>query len=224
MNRHWLLSSLALLFVVPNFGLTQDHTGPGALLGGVAGALAGAAIGKNNHSTAAGALIGGAAGVVTGAAVGGVMDEKERARAYQYQQQQYQQQQAIRMAHAVSIPDVLAMTRSGVSDEVIINQIRRNGMERKVDTSDVITLHKERVSDAVLAAMQQSAGPAVVSTLQPVQPVPVYSRPVIVEEYRYAPPPPYYRGYYGPQYYGPHYYRPAPPPPAAHWGISVYER
>ncbi|MCY2989695.1 MAG: glycine zipper domain-containing protein, partial [Planctomycetota bacterium] len=87
MNRHWLLSSLALLFVVPNFGRAQDHTGPGALLGGVAGALAGAAIGKNNHSTAAGALIGGAAGVVTGAAVGSVMDEKERARAYQYQQQ-----------------------------------------------------------------------------------------------------------------------------------------
>ena len=220
MKMHWLLSSLAFLFVVPNFGLAQEHNGPGALLGGVAGALAGAAIGKNNHNTAAGALIGGAAGVVTGAAVGSVMDEKERARAYQYQQQQYQQQQAIQMAHAVSIPDVLAMTRSGVSDDVIINQIRRNGMERKVDTSDVITLHKEHVSNAVITAMQQSAGPVAVSAVQPVQPVPVYAQPVVVEGYPYAPPPPYYRYYYGPSYYRPY----PPPPPAVHWGVSVYGR
>ena len=220
MKTHWLLSSLAFLFVVPHFGMAQEHTGPGALLGGVAGALAGAAIGKNNHNTAAGALIGGAAGVVTGAAVGSVVDEKERARVYQYQQQQYQYQQAIQMAHAVSIPDVLAMTRSGVSEDVIINQIRRNGMERKVDTSDVITLHKEHVSNAVIAAMQQSAGPVMVSAVQPVQSVPVYSQPVVVEGYPYPPPPPYYRYYYGPSYYRPY----PPPPPAVHWGISVYGR
>lgn len=220
MQTRWLLSSLAFLFVLPNFARTQENTGAGAVIGGVAGALAGAAIGKNNHSTAAGALIGGAAGVVTGAAVGSVVDEKERARAYQYQQQQYQRQYQQQLAHAVSIPDVLAMTRSGVSDDVIINQIRRNGMERKVDTNDVITLHNEHVSNAVIAAMQQSPGPAVVSTVQPVQPVPVYSQPVVVEGYPYPPPPPHYRYYYGPSYYRPY----PPPPPHAHWGISVYGR
>jgi hypothetical protein len=181
-------------------------------LGGIAGTLAGAAIGHNNHNTAAGALIGGAAGLVTGAAIGSAVDQKERARAYEYQMQL---QQAARL-HAVSVADVLAMTRSGVGDEVIINQIRRGGMERRIDTNDVILLHKERVSDAVIAAMQQYSAPAVQAVQAVPVPTPVYARPVIVEGYPYPPPPPpYVRYYYGPP--RPVYYGPRP-----HWGITVY--
>ena len=40
----------------------QGHTERGAVIGGLGGALAGAAIGKHNGETAGGALIGGAVG------------------------------------------------------------------------------------------------------------------------------------------------------------------
>jgi uncharacterized protein YcfJ len=210
MKTRWLLTSLAPLFLLPQWAQAQfsDHTSQGAALGGVAGALAGAAIGKNNHNTAAGALIGGAAGLVTGAALGSSADERERARAYQYQ---LQTQQAVEVRRAVSITDVLAMSRSGVGDDVIINQIRQNGVVRQIDSNDVITLHKEGVSGPVIAALQQ--GP--VAT----RPVPVYAPPVVVEKY-YVPPPYYYH----------RYCYPPPPPrpvdyhhgPGVHWGISVH--
>jgi uncharacterized protein YcfJ len=55
------------------------HTGTDALIGGVGGALAGAAIGSHSHSRAGeGALLGGAIGAIGGAIVGNEADRQER--------------------------------------------------------------------------------------------------------------------------------------------------
>src|SRR5262245_9700386 len=114
---------LVSLLIVSSFcsAIVQaQNTERGAALGGIGGALAGAAIGKNNGDTGAGALIGGAVGLITGAVVGNSMDEKTRMQAYE-------QQQIYRMRQSVSSNDVIAMTQNGVKDDVIANHIRENG-------------------------------------------------------------------------------------------------
>jgi len=71
-----------------------SNAGNGALIGGAAGAGAGAIIGHNSHGrTGSGALIGGAVGAIGGALVGGEMDreqaEQREAERYRYQDTYY---------------------------------------------------------------------------------------------------------------------------------------
>ena len=77
MRVRLLVISLIAVFTTPAFVRAQQAE-RGAALGGIGGALAGAAIGKNNGDTAAGALIGGAVGLFTGAAIGNSADERNR--------------------------------------------------------------------------------------------------------------------------------------------------
>jgi Glycine zipper len=165
------------------------HTDQGALFGGVTGAGVGALVGDSLHHPLAGAAIGAGVGALTGAAVGNGMDQVEaRNRA----------EIAARMGTApgpgAATPnDVVAMTRAGVPEEVIINHIRYHGMAAPLQAGDLIVLQQQGVSGRVVQTMQ--APPQV-----PGQPVMVQQPgPVLVGGY---PPPPYY---YGPP---PYYYRP----------------
>jgi len=54
----------------------------------------------------------------------------------------------------VAIGDVIHLTRSGVSDQVIVSRIQTNGMAQALSVDDVIALSQEGVSDEVIAAMQ----------------------------------------------------------------------
>ncbi|MFN9713001.1 MAG: glycine zipper domain-containing protein [Planctomycetota bacterium] len=54
----------------------------------------------------------------------------------------------------VTMADVLHMTRSGVSDPVIVSRIQTNGMAQSPSVDEVIFLSQEGVSDHVIAAMQ----------------------------------------------------------------------
>jgi hypothetical protein len=165
--------------------LAQHHTGRGAVIGGATGALAGAAIGEHNGETAEGALIGAGVGLLAGALLGNSMDQEEaRARAYA------QHQQAYRMSKAVSMADVVNMTRSGIGDSVMINHIRQNGVLRRIEVADVIALHQQGVSEPVIAEMQRAR----LAAAYPV-PAPVvrYERPVVVERHHYVAPVPCYR-------------------------------
>jgi len=72
-----------LLVAATGFAQTvDDHakTKKGAVIGGVAGAIVGAAIDNNrgHHSAKRGAVIGGVAGTAAGAIVGAMMDKQER--------------------------------------------------------------------------------------------------------------------------------------------------
>lgn len=54
----------------------------------------------------------------------------------------------------VTMAEVINMTRSGVSDTVIVAHIQTNGVATRPDVNDVILLSQEGVSDYVITAMQ----------------------------------------------------------------------
>ena len=75
------------------------------------------------------------------------------------------------------------MSRSGVSDNVIVNHLRRNGVARKLGTSDIISLHQQGVSELVINAMQSA--PMVAAPEQVITPAP---ERVIVREHVHVVP------------------------------------
>ena len=128
----------------------------GGLLGGGTGALIGAATGH----AGAGAAIGAGVGALTGAAIGHSQDETEaRNRALIAQQLGRQVS-----AGAVTPGDVIAMTRAGVNEELILNHIRSHGMAVPLQPQDLITLQQQGISaardrhDASLSAAGAAAG------------------------------------------------------------------
>lgn len=179
------------------------YTDKGAAVGGIAGGIAGAARGDQSGQAAGGAVVGTALGALTGAAIGDSMDaELERRQAVADARQ--------RMAQAVSTSDVMTMTTSGLSDSVIIDHIRSNGVRSALTTADIIELHENGVSERVIDTLQQeaarqAAGPAVVS-----------GTPVIVEESYIVPP------YCGPRYLRYHHHPPLRRArhPGVSWGVS----
>jgi hypothetical protein len=172
----------------------------GAALGGLTGAVAGAAIGDHNGEAAAGALIGGAVGALTGAAIGDSMDQ-EVARS----QAIIQQRMGRQIVGAVTIPDVVAMTQAGLGDSVIVTHIHANGVGQRPQAGDLIYLKNQGVSEAVINAMQQTPPPQIISAPPPVQ-------PVIVEEYYYGRP------YPSPYWHHHHHHR----RPGVRWGFTYH--
>jgi hypothetical protein len=192
MTRHFCLGLTIAVAALTMTGCATDNTGQGALLGGLFGAGAGAAIGHAAGNTAAGAVIGGVAGAATGAAIGSSKDEQDARNRAAYQQAQAQQAAAAAAA-AVSVPDVVAMSQAHVDDRVIIDRIHTRGIPAPVQTNEIIYMHQQGVSDNVIAAMETQ--PVATQMMQPVQ---YYAPPgaVIVD---------------GDYYYDrPHYYYPPP--------------
>lgn len=204
------IAALVLLALGPNSLMAQYHTDRGAVVGGLAGAIAGAGIGEHNDNAGAGALIGGAVGLITGAAIGNSMDQEEAARA-----QALQQQRAYQLSRAASIADVVAMSQNGVADDVIINHITRNGIQRRLEVDDVISMHQQGVSKVVISAMQRAPIGAPAPVLAP---APTYQAPVVVQEHYYVRPPVHYwHGY--PPYRPPYHHRPHQS--GVHWSIGI---
>ena len=183
-------------------GGCASYTDQGALTGGALGLGTGALVGHAMGNTAAGALIGTGVGALGGAAVGSAMDESEaRNRALIEQRLGHQVAPG-----AVSIQDVVAMTRAGIDETVIVTHIRSHGLAAPLQTADLIYLQQQGVSRGVVEAMQTQP----VATVQPVA-VPAYPPPVMVDGG------PYYYDCYG----RPYYYRPEP---AVGLGVSFRGR
>lgn len=194
------VSTLMLAGSFPTLAAAQSTNGQkGALLGGTAGAVLGGVIGKQNDRTAKGAVIGGLAGAVAGGLMGHQRDTQIQ-RDYEYQQAQ-QAQYAYQMSRAVSIADVVSMSNSGLSPQVIIGQVRANGVTQEIGVQEIIALHQNGVAENVIQEMQrapigapaQAAAPVFVQPRQArptviVEPTPVYYQPVPVYEYHYVRP------------------------------------
>ncbi|MEM6471656.1 MAG: glycine zipper domain-containing protein [Planctomycetota bacterium] len=205
-----LFAGLTFSFVpVSSSSLVYGQTNQqrGATLGGIAGAIAGGLIGDHNDEAGAGAAIGGVVGAVAGGVLGNAADKdailrQQRAAYYESQRQQYAQQQRVAtLQAAVTLQDVIQMSRSGLSDQVIINQVRQRGFVGQLAVSDIIALHQQGVREPVITALQ-SAGAAPqpsagsISIARPPQPVvEQYRQPPVVIEQHVLPsyPPPYYR-------------------------------
>jgi hypothetical protein len=208
--------SLAVAFSTVATGGCQapNYSRNGTILGGLGGAGIGAAIGDKNHNALPGALIGGAVGAIAGNALGQSMDQ-DRAQAQQQAYAQGSAQQAVR--GAVTPQDVIAMSRSGLSEDVIATHVRTNGMTQTLQVNDLIYLRNQGVPDSVIKAMQQapSAQARYQAAYTAAIPPPPVAAPVVVEHV-YGPgyyPPPYWHGYY-------RHYCPPPRPSHVHWGFS----
>ena len=177
----------------------------GAALGGVAGGLTGAALGDKRGNALGGAVLGNGGRCARGHAIGDSMDaEVERRQAL------IEAKTGRRMAGLVTTTDVTTMVTSGLSDDVVINHIRANGVAAPLTPGDIIEMHDLGVSEKVINAMQQTSA-------RQVMPPPVtYAAPVIVEDpYVVAPywhPRPFWPGP-GP-YHRPHRR------PGMTWGFS----
>jgi hypothetical protein len=208
MNARLMRSAALLLPLIVCWGCRSPYyADKGALLGGATGAGVGAIVGNAVGNTGAGAVIGAGVGALSGAAIGSGMDNIEaRNRAEIEARLGYQV-----AAGAVTMDDVIAMSKGGVADPLIINHIRGNGMAAPLAAGDLIMLQQQGVSADVIQAMQSVPRPVVV------QEVAVPPPPVIVEEHYYGPHP--YWGHGHPHYHRPHY----GPRPGVSWGFSYSE-
>ena len=82
MKKLFASTLTVLLFATTAFAQVDDHAKAkrGAVIGGIAGAIAGGVISnnRNGHSGKRGAVVGGVAGAAAGAIVGAMMDKQER--------------------------------------------------------------------------------------------------------------------------------------------------
>lgn len=205
MKTHWLLSSLLVLLALPGLATTQDsHPVPPPPS---AEEATDADADQMHRNPPAADTTAGVPELLPPGKTGSSPDENSRIRVYQPPQ--------IRLpAHPVSVVDAVVLTHNHVSDEVLAHLVRQYGIERPLAASDLVTLHNEGVSQAVILAMQQGPAPVVSDPAPILPPPPISARPLIIQEYRYLAPPPvrfYYHAPYRP-YYGPH------------WGVSIYGR
>lgn len=158
---------------------SMTPTEQGVLGGGALGGLTGAIVGNAVGNTGAGAAIGAGVGALAGGATGNAIEKAEhRAVAQATAQQQAEAQRQLGMT------DIVQMTQGGVSEQVIIGQIRTTGSIYTLSPTDIQWLKDNRVADAVILEMQQTSA----------RPRPVvygrHPRPVYVAEPVYVMPPP----------------------------------
>src|SRR5882724_11076720 len=130
-----------------------DNTATGALVGAGVGAASGAVIGGRNAG--AGALIGGAIGALSGALVGNAIDQQQRERVREYSPQTLVR---IDQGQPLGVADIKALAKAGVSDEVIISQIRNSRTTYHLSTAEIIDLKDAGVSERVIDVMINTAG------------------------------------------------------------------
>mgnify|MGYP001187415482 FL=1 len=168
---------------------SMTHTDKGVLGGGLIGGATGAAIGSASGNTGAGTAIGAAVGALPGGLIGNEMDQSES----KTHAEIAQVAATVPANGPLSLPQIAQMAQSGMSDAVIIGQIRSTRSMYSLTPEDLAWLKSQQVSDPVILEMQATA--------------------------TRMPPPPrvYARPYYGPEvvYVAPYY-----PPPPIGFGIS----
>ena len=190
----------------------QTNSQRDAVIGGVAGAIIGGIAGNQNDETPEGIAIGGVAGAIAGHVIGKAKDrnleeeyfyQQQAIQAAQQQQIQQEYQQAVQLQKAISIQDAIALSNSGVSPQLIINQIHSNGVQQEIGVSEIITLHQNGVSELFINEMQQAhigagVSPAIIPH-QPAaviahQPAVVVKQPVLVKPAVVVKPTPVFVG------------------------------
>jgi outer membrane lipoprotein SlyB len=171
-------SAAVLLTGCQNPDGTQNNTGSGALIGGALGAITGAAIGGRNHG-GQDALIGAAAGVVAGGLIGYSMDREQEARLKAQAPQTYAR---VDQGQPLSVADVKALAKAGVTEDVIISQITSSHTVFHLSSADIIDLRDAGVTDKVVNFMINTPNMAEAAPA----PAPAPAPAVVVEQ---APPP-----------------------------------
>jgi hypothetical protein len=140
------LSGLLLLSVCGCSGMS--NTEGGLLGGGLLGAGVGALATRGNP---AGALIGGVAGAMIGGVAGSAQDARQDRRAYAQAQANAV---AVATRNQMTINDVVQLSQSRTSDELIIGQMNSTNSVFSLTTDDLRYLQDQGVSQRVIAEMQ----------------------------------------------------------------------
>lgn len=127
----------------------QSQAGTGALAGAGIGAVGGALI----TGAGAGALIGAGVGAAGGALVGAVLDESDRR---SLDRESPSTIRKIDRGEQLSTDDIKKMTKAGISDDVIISQIKATKSVFYLSSADIIDLKKAGVSQRVINEMIQT--------------------------------------------------------------------
>jgi uncharacterized protein YcfJ len=133
---------------------SPDRTGSGALTGGAIGAGTGALIGSTSGHAGEGALIGAAVGLISGGLIGHSMDQEEQARLRTQAPATYQR---VEQGQPLSLADIKALARSGITDDIIVSQIRTSRSVYRLSTADIIDLRDSGVSNKVIDFMINTA-------------------------------------------------------------------
>lgn len=141
--KAYILASTTFVLILSG---CATRTQSGALGGAAVGALAGGLIGGN----ATGALIGGAVGAAGGALIGYALDQQDRETLGRNSPRTLYR---IDNGEQLSLEDIKAMSRNGLSNQVIINQIRATNSVFYLSTRDIIDLKRAGVSERVIDYM-----------------------------------------------------------------------
>lgn len=154
-----------------------DYTASGALAGGATGAIIGSVAGRS----AGGAAIGGAVGAIVGGLIGHGLDQEQEA---QLRAQAPRTLQRIEQGQPLTVRDVEALSQAGISDDLIISQIRNSRTIYHLTTADIIALKNSGVSDEVIDFMintptQMESSAQVGAVMGPTPPPPPPERIVV---------------------------------------------
>jgi Glycine zipper len=197
--------AVAQYYYQPGPDYYHNDTASDTIVGGALGAVTGAIVGGKHKGTDA--LIGAGIGAVTGNLLGQSKDRSDErkaaagAAAAANMNAQAAAQSAQAAAQAVTNYDLVNMTKSGLSDDLIIGTIQSRGARLDLSPQAVIALKQNGVSDrVVLAAQNMGHGSSYIPAAVPVVAGPPPTTVIVA-------PRPYY--YYGPgPYYNAHvYYR-----------------
>jgi len=172
MRKHALISAVLIgtFTLGPLAGcsnLPGNSKGQGAVIGGVGGALAGAALGKGHRGM--GALIGGALGAGGGFLIGAQKDKVDAKRREEAiaanrraEQNPAKAEQVDKASTAdlnddgfVTLDEVVAMERANLSDREMIDRLDRTGQVFELTEEQERYLEDRGVSHEVIVAMRQ---------------------------------------------------------------------
>lgn len=168
---HVLMIAMALIFMGGCMSAQgrPDYTASGALAGGATGAI----IGSMARHRGPAALVGGAVGALVGGLVGHDMDQAQEAR---LSAQAPQTLQRVQQSQPLTVPDIKALARARISDELIISQIRNSRTVYHLTTADIIDLKNagvsERVIDFMINTPTQIPSAEVAAVVGPAPPAP----------------------------------------------------
>ena len=148
-----------------------DYTASGALAGGATGAVIGS---MASHGHGPGAIVGGAMGAIVGGLIGHGLDQEQEAR---LRAQSPQTMQRVEQGQPLTEQDVEALAQAGISDDLIISQIRNSRTVYHLTTADIIALKNSGVSERVIDYMintptQIGSSPQVGGVVGPTPPPP----------------------------------------------------
>ena len=126
----------------------ESKTGTGVLVGGGTGALVGGLAGGGT-----GALIGGAAGVIAGGLIGAALDNEEQKNLKRESEQTYER---VDKNEQLSINDIINLQKAKVSDDKIIELIKKTNSHYTLDRHQLGMLRDCGVSEKVIYYMMYS--------------------------------------------------------------------